>query len=396
MIYILLFLFLLVPVIRYDLLAKQGGEKVWYYTSLLLLIIVAGFRYRVGCDTLIYMAEYNTCPKWNELAYFDFETARYNRLWYVFCAACRSVTEDFLFFQVVHAIIVNCSFFHFFRKYCPNYYFSAILVWFVGFWCNFNMDVLREVLSVSMLLWATDWLFEKKYLRYYIVCVICMFMHYSSVVMFFLPLAFLIFRRPNCLLLIIILPVVIALTRIINIPNIIANVLSLNDQLVTVLENYIEQDQKNLTGIIVDIIKFIPVLAIVWFRQINLVEDELNLVPIISFVVFITGLSTYVGVFSRFFNYISAFYIIALVNSFYQVATLDKLFENRKMYVMVASLSVLIAFSSYINNYVKDRSDIYPNTRMYTMYAPYHSVLNPISDNKRESFVENWRDIALF
>lgn len=75
MIYILLFLFLLVPVIRYDLLAKKGGEDLWYWTSVILLVLVAGLRYRVGGDTLVYMAEYNMYPKIDELAYFDFETA---------------------------------------------------------------------------------------------------------------------------------------------------------------------------------------------------------------------------------------------------------------------------------------------------------------------------------
>ncbi|HBA13512.1 MAG TPA: hypothetical protein DCW98_05990, partial [Bacteroidales bacterium] len=133
MIYILLFLFLLIPVIRYDLFAKKGGEELWYWTSVILLVLVAGLRYRVGGDTLVYMAEYSMYPKLDELAFFDFETARYNPLWYIIASVARSINDSFTCFQILHALIVNFSFFHFFRKYCPRYYFSAILVWFVGY-----------------------------------------------------------------------------------------------------------------------------------------------------------------------------------------------------------------------------------------------------------------------
>ena len=45
MIYILVFILLLIPVIRYDLMAKSGGERGWYYFSLVVLILLAGLRY---------------------------------------------------------------------------------------------------------------------------------------------------------------------------------------------------------------------------------------------------------------------------------------------------------------------------------------------------------------
>ena len=102
MIYILLFLFLAIPVIRYDVLARKGGEGIWRFASFVFLVAVAGLRYRVGGDTLVYMAEFDMYPKFDELRYFDFDTARFNPLWYIFTAVSRSINDSFTFFQIIH------------------------------------------------------------------------------------------------------------------------------------------------------------------------------------------------------------------------------------------------------------------------------------------------------
>ena len=51
MIYFIVFILLLIPVVKYDWMAKTGGEKGWYYFNLIVLILFAGLRYRVGGDT---------------------------------------------------------------------------------------------------------------------------------------------------------------------------------------------------------------------------------------------------------------------------------------------------------------------------------------------------------
>ena len=139
MIYILVFILLLIPVVKYDLMAKSGGEGGWYYFNLVVLILLAGLRYRVGGDTLMYMSMYDEIPALSELKYFDFEEALYNPLWYVYNSIFRSIGDDFVYFQIGQAVFVNSVFFWFFRKYSPQYYFSAILLYYIGYYCYFNM-----------------------------------------------------------------------------------------------------------------------------------------------------------------------------------------------------------------------------------------------------------------
>ena len=65
MIYFVVFILLLIPVVKYDWMAKTGGESKWYYLNLVVLILLAALRYRVGGDTLMYMSVYDSFPKWD-------------------------------------------------------------------------------------------------------------------------------------------------------------------------------------------------------------------------------------------------------------------------------------------------------------------------------------------
>ena len=114
MIYLLVFILLLIPVVKYDWMAKTGGENKWYFFNLVILILLAGLRYRVGGDTLMYMSMYNEWPAMDELKYFDFEEALYNPLWYIYTSVAKSINEEFWVLQMIQAVIVNCTFFHFF------------------------------------------------------------------------------------------------------------------------------------------------------------------------------------------------------------------------------------------------------------------------------------------
>ena len=114
MIYLLVFILLLIPVVRYDWMAKTGGENVWYYLNLIVLILLVGLRYRVGGDTLVYMSMYNEWPAMDELKYFDFEEAIYNPLWYIYTSVAKSISDEFWVLQIIQAVIVNSIFFHFF------------------------------------------------------------------------------------------------------------------------------------------------------------------------------------------------------------------------------------------------------------------------------------------
>ena len=300
-------------------MAKTGGESKWYYLNLVVLILLAALRYRVGGDTLMYMSVYDSFPKWDELKYFDFETAEYQPLWYVFTAICRTIYDDFTFFQLVHASIITSVFFYCFRKYCPNYYFSAILLYYVGYYCYFSMEIMREVLCIALLMLSTTWLLEKKWLRYYLVCVVAIFFHYSALVMLLFPFAVWLFKRPSWIFQLICLVVIFIALNVVNIPAYVISRLPIDGQLSRMILAYIE-NQVSIGGMLFQLLSFLPVLGVIFVRQrISVIEDEYDFTPIVMASVFVYAFSMSIAGFSRFINYFVLYIIIYMVNTTYKV-----------------------------------------------------------------------------
>lgn len=393
MIYLIVLILLLVPVIRYDLLAKSDGkEYVWYYSLLFIFVMVAGLRYRVGGDTLVYMSGFDSFPTLGELIYFDFDRAEYNPLWYVFVGFSKSINDSFTCFQIVHALVVNITFFHFFKKYCPRYYFSAILVYFFAYFCYFNMEVLREVLCICMLLWSVDLLLKKRFLWYYLVCAIAFQMHFSAILMVFLPFAFVVFKKPSWIAQVAIFGAIILLFVVVNIPQLMISMFfgGYNNTANRILGEYLDASL-NLGGILYDLAKYLPFLGIIWLREHNDIEDEYDFVPLISCAVVFYAMAISISEMVRFANYFLPFYIVSMVNTLYGIWQKHQ-FRIRQVSWIVTMLVLFVSFVNHTYYYVRDVSDFYPGARIYCLFIPYHSVFNPVVDDFRESFLENYRD----
>lgn len=372
-------------------MAKVGGEKGWYCFNLLVLVLLAGLRYRVGSDTLMYMSMFDDCPKLDELRYFDFSTAKYNPLWYILNAISRSLYDNFTLFQIIHAVIINSVFFWFFRKYCPLYYFSAILLYYIGYFCYFNMEVMRESLCISVLMLSTPFLLKRKWIAYYLMCFVGLLFHYSAIVMFGFPFL-LFFKKPSWKLQILIFVSVLLVMRVINLPVLLLDLLGFNEQLTLLLKNYLE-NQRNIMGIIAELIKYTPVFIFICFHERIRLVYKYDFTSIIMGVIIFYALSMSIGAFSRFINYFVPFTIIYAINSIYA------LFSIKFKDMQVTGISVLCGFTllcvNLLSFYFNDVSETYPNTRSYVRYVPYHSVLKPQIDEHRERFVENDREVAI-
>lgn len=387
MIYFLIFVLLLIPVVKYDWMAKTSGERVWYYLCLVVLILLSGLRYRVGGDTMTYMALFEEIPSLSEYKNFDFFEAAYQPLWYLLNMFSKSINESFTCFQLIHAAILNVSFFHFFRKYCPNYYFTAILLYFLTYFCYFNMEVLRESLCISLLLWAVPSLLQKKWLTYYSFCIVGVFVHYSSMIMFVIPLLFWLLKKPNVRLQLIILVSVFVIVSLVNVVDVILKLLPISQQFVELLNRYIET-QRTIGGIISQLLYYIPVFGLIYLHGLNEKEIKFPLLPIILGFVIINTMAMNLGAFERLVNYFKPFVLIYLVHIAYSIISSKRIIEYQKTYCILFVVLVVFCFNS-VRYYTKDMSDYYPNSKFYNIYTPYHSVFNPIVDERRERMREN-------
>lgn len=393
MIYLLVFVFLLIPVVKYDLMAGKGGEKVWYAVSLVVLILLAGLRYRVGTDTLMYMGLFDDCPKLDELKYFDFDTALYNPAWYIFNAFCKSVVDDFAFFQIVHATIVNVVFFRFFRRNCPKYYFSAILLYYYAYFCYFNMEVMRESLCICILLLAVDFLYERKWIPYMLLGVCAVYMHFSAAIMFCIPFLF-IFKRRLWIWAPVLFTASFIAMRLIDVPSLVIGYLDADSsQLYDLIDKYLDRDI-NLFGMIGQVMKLLPVIGLLFLAEKVKLPTKYDFRPLLLGNAVVCGFAMNLGICERFYNYFVPFVIVCAVSVVYEVITVLKA-RNFQVSYLVMCLSVGLLMFNYTRYYTKDLSDEYPDTRFVRAYYPYHSVLNPVRDDHRENFIENYRDVAI-
>lgn len=392
MIYILVFILLLIPVIRYDWLAKSGGESGWYYFNLVVLILLAGLRYRVGGDTLMYMSMYDEMPAMSELKYFDFDEALYNPLWYVYNSFFRSFSDDFTLFQIGQAILVNCVFFWFFRKYSPQYYFSAILLYYVGYYCYFNMEIMREIICVCILMLITPFLLAKRWILYYAGCFLAINFHYSSAVMLGIPLLCYMFRKPSWKWQLVIIAGVTALMTVVNIMALIVKLVAQDERLVELVEKYTE-GSSNFTGMFFQLLAALPVVGMMYVRCKCELDYRDKFVSMATGAVFAYSFAMGFFAFARLANYFIPFVLVFTVHTIYYFISSCNL-RSAQVSTLVMGLSVFLISFNYGFYYLRDMSTYYPNTRFNVIFTPYHSVFDPEIDEQRERFMENYRDVT--
>lgn len=385
LIYLVIFLFLLIPVIRFDLMRIEGNKNLWFYSSLVLLIMLAGLRYRVGGDTLIYIRLFEGYPALRELSTFDYSGAQFNPLWYIFNAPFVTM-KSFTAFQLAHALVVNSVFFWFFRRYVPTAYFTAILVYYFGYFCYFNMEVLRETLCICVLLLAYPCLEKKNFILYYILCVFALYIHMSAIVMMVIPLTLLFKRDHLWLCLLAMVAVVLAFTVF----DIVTYVLgfAFEEQVASKINSYLRREEPNIFGILRQLLIIVPFLLFIFIRKKNQYDNDKTIGAMLVLIAVFQTAGVFIGDLVRFSNYLLPFGIVFIVNTFFvNYWDVMKKFYT-KIVVMGALFVYLFNLSFY---YVMNRSEDYPGGRNYHIFVPYYSVFNPQVDERRETLVTNLR-----
>ena len=388
MVYIVVLILLLIPAIRYDFLAKKGGEKAWYYVNLLILILLAGLRYRVGGDTGHYMQTFDALPNLSRLSSFEFGRAYYMPLWYVYNAVFRSFGGYYLF-QMVQAIIINTVFLWFFKKYSPRY-FTAIVIYFVGYYFYINMDIMRQAVCICIFLLSYKYLEEKKLLQYYILALLAVGFHMSAAFLLVVPLVRL--SRKKFAIVGGILLLLLFMVRIQNNVEHIATIMTKSKldlwtyYITDRLHYYIESSRLNIIGMTVRFLLCVPFLIIliikwfVWKKEDKIIDNMMLLL------VFVQISSLMFPAFGRFSYYIYPVGIVFLINEIWQNKAIIKANKLVRLFVAGALFVFLVNISYY---YIMNQFDYKEKAHVYHRYIPYHSVFDPVEDEFREDYLSH-------
>lgn len=180
MIYLLVFIVILLLSLTFDFTNKHSGN--WVLFVGFILVALAGFRYRVGTDTLIYMDEYESSGG------LDFIKDKYLIGWYLLMKLFKSFHFSFYIVQFIIAIVINYGIIKFIKASVPEAVFSCLLVYYSLLYPGWNFEILRQAICISLFLLAFPFAEEGKLFRYYLLVGVACTIHETALFLLLVPL----------------------------------------------------------------------------------------------------------------------------------------------------------------------------------------------------------------
>ena len=385
MIYIFLTFITLWGCIYYDFYSQRQYKKIWLLIESFLLIFIVGLRYKVGGDTLSYMESYNSTDFLYEIKNYDIFTSRHGILWYMFCYLCKSISPNFLVFQLFHAIIVNSIIIRFFRMHSKQY-FTAIFLYTIFAYLNYNTEILRASLAVSIfLLMGYDALLNKRWYLYAISIIIAWGFHAESFALVLLPFCHILGKiKINFITLACFMTISCGILILLNSFSFLQNLLNDFQFVVSALDSYSLSFDKtiNIFGYITCAMHVIPCLIAIYISK-NITTDTsmtLNRGILFLYVFCIILSLKFPVIFVRCTDFIRPVIILMLASISYQ-----------SYYIRNKTILIKLMFFFFIFFALFQYKQGNVGFEYWRRYYPYSSVIDPKENLQREMMMYNYR-----
>lgn len=147
------------------------------------LIYLAGTRPNIG-DTWAYRTSFLALePSWD--GFIDIiSTDSKDKGFSVFVLLIKTIigNSDKLYFTIIATICLTCVIYTY-KKYSCNFLMSMFLFIASSDYIQWNYNGMRQFIAVSIAFAATDWLLEKKYVKYFLLILFLSTIHASALVM---------------------------------------------------------------------------------------------------------------------------------------------------------------------------------------------------------------------
>lgn len=189
LIYIIVTILLLYLSFYYDICGNKNGRDKWYRIVLVGFILIAGLRWRLGTDTIAYLARfYYQYPTFDKFHFKDYGLGD-DPLYALINVFVKTCGGRFYIVQIIQSAIVNILVFKYIKRH-SNYIFTCVLFYFFINYLNYNMEVMRGSISIVICFLGNDYIQEKKWLKGYLLYVIACFFHFQTILILLLPSLF--------------------------------------------------------------------------------------------------------------------------------------------------------------------------------------------------------------
>ena len=380
MIYLIILIVLLILTYKFDVCEQVNGRNISIYFVSFLLIIVAGFRYRIGLDTMRYMEYYDNIPSFNNLTFNHFILSQHEPLYFLIEVFAKTISSEFFVLQVIQSVFVNLVVINFFKKN-TKYLFTAILFYYLILYISFNCEAMRSSMAVAIFLLSYPYLKEKRWVLYYIFAFLAMMFHTSAIALLIVPL-FTRIKMNKFSILYLFAAFIIAFIVSENIKLILSQI-SVTDSLSRKADLYLNSNYSgqvlNIFGIISNLIMYVIIPYFVVRRLYKTNKQRLEYEYLILLCISVAILSIKVQIFERLLDYFMPFLLLALAE--YLGAKIHSVTQNKliKYYAMLY-LFVFIFLKIY-GQYFGNISGIYN----YNRYLPYYTIFTKEKSPERES-----------
>ena len=378
MLYLSVFVILFYLSFRYDLMGSKTNKDFWYIFMLVVFILIAGLRYRLGEDTPNYLwSFYHKHPSLDKITLSDLSIGN-DPFWVLMNSIVKSLGGRFYHVQLIQASFINILIFKYIKKH-SSYIFTCLLFYAFTCYTAYNMQIMRASFSIVLCLFANDYFIDKKWIKGYCLILVGFFFHVQTIVMFMMPL--LLFMRLNTKGIILLLLGFVA-GRILQ--EAIGDYIFLledSEQITDKVEKYTESDyygtqSDNVNNLLVRFFyDVIYGLLSLWVVKVKIKNYQLlRLEPFVMLGLFFLMVQINFQIVYRFVAYYRIYFVL-----FYSELFIGFAKKYLRMPCITAYIMMILFFVPYIvlSGYMKKQA--------FDQYYPYSSVLDKSTTPERQA-----------
>lgn len=385
MIYLIVVILLVYCMFHYDFYNHTIHKKLWYNTILIMLILIAGLRYRLGIDTIAYMRNFDlTVPTLDRLSNIKLNSEDYDPFFLIFNSIVKTLFGTFWVLQLIQAAIINILVFKYIKKH-TQYIFTTGLIYFLLYYLPYNMEVMRAAWAIIISLYAFDYARDKKWLKCYLLIAAAILFHFSAIVMLLIPLFLKVkYNKATAIILVVIAIFGTVFQRYFY--NIVT-LLTFSNRVSVKLDAYSSSELVsqilNINGIISLVFQYVivPFIAISYLKSIHSkVADTLE--SLVFFCSLCAVISIPVAIFYRYveFFYFPTYIVMAeALNCYIKRNVKPQSINNAVLFLFV---TVYLGFPVYSRFTHEDIDGIHSQM---SRYYPYASIFEKSTNENRES-----------
>lgn len=386
MIYYLVLLLLLILSVRYDINGKTKYRKHWYYTILVIFILLAGLRFRLGEDTIHYLYFfYHATPNLFDINLDTLLLSGQPPLWIILNSIVKTLGGRFFVIQIIQATILSVLILKYFDKHSP-YPFACTALFFFWRYQWYSMVVMKAAIALSIILFANDYFLEKKYKKGILLVLLATGFHQSSVLLVIVPfLTFLRFNRLGIVLLVFSLFVSAFLQS--RLGDVFA-MMEFSEGVSNKLDSYMDSgsmsQQHNLNYFLIKVFPIIvyPILSIAYLKRYCKNSKTLKLEPFLMIALLFQIMQFNINIMYRYVYVFTPYFIIFIVQFIIDFSKNSSELKRSLAYVRTFALLLPLFASLHY---------LYPMNQV--SFNPYSSIIEKSTYKDREKYFAEVKEL---